>query len=37
MPAHVIAPVLAIASAFISFMLVLGVVSVWSNMPFSSK
>lgn len=35
MPAFVVAPALAIASAFITFMLVLGVVSVWSNLPFS--
>ena len=31
MPAFAIAPVLAIISAFTTFMLVLGVVSVWSN------
>ena len=32
MPAFVIAPVIAIASAFLTFMVVLGFFSVWSNM-----
>lgn len=32
MPAFAIAPVIAIGSAFMTFMLVLGFFSIWSNM-----